>query len=808
MKALTTREKLTKAIRTVDTSRAESMERRPILMRTMIAMAFACLAWASATAQADNSNLRDLPGWMYTELTGQPAPKAAKSSAKPLHTNAFIGTWTLRDKQGRRIHYWGDQHRMVFREMRDSTSTTRITVVDLAANVKLKVSPSPGITHITIDDLKLAQVGYFYKLFNDTVIATRRTEQVMGQTCNVLKGGNSNKDTATYYRTTVHPKLFADLKAWSVYLCREGNLEFLSAFSDKKVGSSLRVTWRDVGYTNTDGDWWFERITPGKQPMPALPWRPNRITEERFLYTNNARLGRLPDWMRERINRLPPIPELVQSTPPVVDRGFPDNRFVGTFTLQSMSRYVDQHKDTIEQFSNYSYWADERRAVITADVPHEKGITLYMVDLDHDVAVAAYNEGHSHVVPRLYIGTLAEVGVAEVMGGIEVSLAPTENFRDIAGKKCQLYRTMEFNHGALWIPDHDVPNPVLDMARWMEPRYINAKHEKRFQEVFMFGLKDHPMPFAIMGTYLTSFKPGKVPPPTMDLSNYRVLDERFRDFEKERREQERELQQQQRVITIDDWDDVAVPVEEAPPPQRMAERVPAVVEVPINASELYQEVPPGSPSELTPFLQSVVDRSANRFIGTATMEFSRNYHDNKETWTVSYAATADRAILISHSSAGLPSVRTVAYLIDRKAGTLERFTLLPDSTVKRDPLTLPRSYAYPAVPVLPDQITKRSVQVLERNCIVHEHRSTAFRRISFVDPKTASIYMDLFSALKGWDPVNDIIQGQSFSIASDEMPLKVDYFYGDFGHSTMQVLKLAPGAVDPKIFSVTKDSWK
>lgn len=522
-----------------------------------------CLAWSTTAAQDIPSDLLELPGWIYTELTGQAAPKAVTSKSKPLQTNAFIGTWTLRNKQGRRIHYWGDRHRMVFREMRDATTTTRITVVDLAANVKLKLSPSPGITHITLDDLKLEQVGYFYEVFSDSVMNTGRTEEVMGRSCEVYVGGNSNKDTTTYYRTSAHPKLFADLKEWAVLLCREGNLEYLSAFSNKNAGASLRVKWKDQGYSTPAGDWWFEQITPGKQPMPALPWRPNNITEERFLYTNNVRLGRLPQWMRERINRLPPFAPTVDATPAAVDRGFPDNRFVGTFALQTRSRYVNGQKDTIEQFGNYTYWADERRAVITADVPHEKGITLYMVDLDHDVAVAAYNEGHSYVVPRLYIGTLAEVGMPDLTGGFGVMLEPTEHYRDILGKRCRVYRTHEFNYGALWIPDHDVPNPVLDMVRWMEPRYINSKHRERFQEVLMFGLRDHPMPFAIMGTYLTSFKPGRVPPPAMDLSNYRVLDERFRDFEKEREEHEREKARQQ-VITIENWRDVAVP--EPPPP--------------------------------------------------------------------------------------------------------------------------------------------------------------------------------------------------------------------------------------------------
>ena len=556
----------------------------PTYTRSLGVLLVTCLAWSTAGAQEAGPDLTELPGWIHAALTGDPEPKTAKSSTKPMHTNAFIGTWTLRDKYGRRIHYWGDQHRMIFREMRDTVTTTRITVVDLAANVKVKMSPSKEMTHITLEDLKLEQAGYFYELFNDTVIATGRTEKVMGQTCEVLLGANSNKDTTTYYRTTVHPKLFADLKVWAVWLCREGNLEYLSAFSDRNAGSSLRVTWKDQGYSTPAGDWWFERITPGKQPMPVLPWRPNRIIEERFLFTNNARLGRLPEWMRERINRLPAIPELVQSTPPVVDRDFPDNRFVGTFALQTRSLLIDQRRDTIEQFGNYTYWADERRAVITADVPHEKGIAIYMVDLDNDVAVAAYNEGHSYVIPRLYIGTLAEVGMPDLIGGIGDILVPTEHYQEILGQRCRVYRTSEFNHGVLWIPEHDVPNPVLDMYRWMEPRYIQARHEKHFREVLMFGLKDHPMPFAIMGTTLTSFKPGKVPPPAMDLSNYRVLDERFRDWEKERQEYEREKAlQQTRIITIEDMDDVAVPMQETDPEPHRA--IPDYQERPV-------EVPP------------------------------------------------------------------------------------------------------------------------------------------------------------------------------------------------------------------------
>lgn len=773
-------------------------------IRAIIAFVVLCMASGTATAQNDSSNLSELPGWIYTELTGEAAPKATKSSTKPLHTNAFVGTWTLRDKYGKRIHYWGDQHRMIFREMRDSVTTTRTIVVDLQANILLRLGGDQRMTSVTLDDLYQAQAGYFYELFNDTVINTGRKETVMGQQCEVLLGGNSNKDTTTYFRTTVHPKLFADLKVWAVWLCREGNLEYLSAFSDKNAGSSLRVKWNAQGYSTPAGDWSFERITPGKQPMPALKWRPNVIREERFVYTNNVRLGRLPQWMRERINRLPPFEPQVAITPPVVDRGFADNKFVGTFTAQTMTRYIDQNKDTTEQFADYSYWADERRAVITVDAPHEKGYVLYIVDLDHDVAVAAYNEGHSHVIPKLYIGTLAEVGVPEVMGGVELSLEAKEKYQEIAGQRCQLYLPTD-HYTTIWLSASEVPNPVLDMARWMEPRYIQARHYRHFRDILVFGLKDRPMPFRVHGTYLTSFKPGKVPPPAMDLSNYRVYDERLRDREAEREVQRVEV----REMTIEDMmnDPVAVPEFDAMKP--VMERLPEVVKVQEVEMDIDTdlEAPPNTPSALTPYLQSVVDRSTNRFIGTATMEFSRIYQDNKETWTVTYAATADRAVLISHSSAALPSVRTVAYLIDRKAGTLERYALQPDSSVNSQLRTLSPTYQYPAVPVLADSATTRSVRVLGRKCVVHEHHSAA-TRTSLVDPKTASIYMDLFSALKGWDPVNEIIQGHTFAIASDEMPLKVDFFYGDFGHATMQVLKVAPGAVDPKTFIVTKYSWK
>ncbi|MFN6114499.1 MAG: hypothetical protein ACK46C_01305, partial [Flavobacteriales bacterium] len=89
-------------------------------MRSVLFSSLLFLNASVLVAQSDQFvNPSALPAWIYTELTGEPGPKATKSISKPMHTNAFIGTWTLRDKYGRRIHYWGDQHRMIFREMLD-----------------------------------------------------------------------------------------------------------------------------------------------------------------------------------------------------------------------------------------------------------------------------------------------------------------------------------------------------------------------------------------------------------------------------------------------------------------------------------------------------------------------------------------------------------------------------------------------------------------------------------------------------------------------------------------------------------------
>jgi hypothetical protein len=126
------------------------------------------------------------------------------------------------------------------------------------------------------------------------------------------------------------------------------------------------------------------------------------------------------------------------------------------------------------------------------------------------------------------------------------------------------------------------------MVRWMQPGYIQSHHMKHFEDLLAFAAKGRPMPYAVNGTYLTSFKPGKVPPPAMDLSNYRVMDERFRDFEQERQEYERDKARQQ-AISIDHWDDVVVPVDEGDSTPKETE--PVIEEAPL-LKEAPLEPPP------------------------------------------------------------------------------------------------------------------------------------------------------------------------------------------------------------------------
>jgi hypothetical protein len=165
----------------------------------------------------------------------------------------------------------------------------------------------------------------------------------------------------------------------------------------------------------------FHKVTPGKQPMPKLNLKGAVLIEERLLWVNATQLGRLPPWMRERLNRLPPDSLPLAYTPPAMYRGIPDNQFVGTLTARSASRWT--HEDgTKDQFGTFTYWADARRAILTVDAPHEKGTSIYMVDLDHDVAIVSHDSGKDRRMPKVEITTLENAGLVEFGAGVDPAL--------------------------------------------------------------------------------------------------------------------------------------------------------------------------------------------------------------------------------------------------------------------------------------------------------------------------------------------------------------------------------------------------
>lgn len=522
---------------------------------------FLCILALTSTAFAQpqmEAELNTLPTWIQGLIsTEKPQPYVLPKRA-PLHSNAFVGTWSIQKKHGSRYDFWSDKHRVVIKEIDRKGEQRRTIYIDLAANLRVEAGTYMDRNVFGVEDLQIPQAGYFREIWNDSVQATGRVEEILGAPCKELLGIDGNKDTSYYWSTDQHPKLFADLLVWAQWLCREGDLKYLSALSDRHAGGSMRVDWPKRRFGPEAGSIAFLSITPGATPMPVMEHKPYKVIERRFQWSNNSGIGRLPDWMRGYITTLAPHPLPAQYTPAPVDRGIPDNAFIGTFTAETPTHYIDEKKDTTIQLAKYTYWADARRAVLTLDAPDDDGTLIYMVDLDADVALVAKNEGHSYVIPKVYLGTLESAGLVEFGRGVDMDFTATGHKRKILGKSCELYTASGSRYlSHYWFSDVPTPNPIFDMARWMEPR-----PSQKFKDIMFFGAADKPMPFAVMGTYLTSFKPGKAKPPVIDLSNYRVSDQRI----EQRRQREEPRVIEQRIITMEDLEneEVEVPVEEMP----------------------------------------------------------------------------------------------------------------------------------------------------------------------------------------------------------------------------------------------------
>lgn len=795
-------------------------------------LAFVLLLFFRSTAQDLPSDLDKMPAWMVTLLTEKEPTKPYKPNGKPLHTNTFSGTWEIKTGSGETFNFWSDPNRIVIQQPAGTWSPQRAILIDLQTNVKLNVTWHVGEPRVEIEDLHIPGGSYFYELFNDTVIPTGKTEKIMGVTCKSFIGTNSNRDSTWYWKTDVHPALFADMKVWASWLCRDGELEYLSALSDKNAGSSLKVTWRGRQYSShASGSMTFTSITPGKVPMPAIDLFPSRIAERRRLWTNNTRIGRLPDWMRASINPLPPHPLPIAYTPPVIDRNIPDNKFIGTFTAETKTMVIDGNKDTTERVATYSYWADARRAVLRLDDPDDKGHMAYMVDLDADVIAYARDEMNS-ALPRLYITTLEDGGLDEFGNGLELDFQPQGRFQTINGRKCELYIAPDRMLRFFWIPEESVINPIFDIKNWIEKRAAHV-----FQDVIFFGVAGKPMPMDVMGTYITSYKPGKTKPPVLDLTNHGIRDERLKDRrDEERRERIHEI----RPIDITNMDamDVAVPepeniaVEEMPmdmkgmedpvPPPVMEGRwegispAPAVEPKPVPAPTPVKEVEnnyplpdvPPIPSLLIPAeLLKYLDHPTNRFMGSVYFQFSQKQGDKSKAWKVRYHATADVSILISQGYEPLPNPRTRAWVIDRKAGTEKTYTLHADSTVTMTERPLNSTYTAITHSFLLDKPENTRMDLLQQVCTSRKHESERYWRQAWMAKDFPSIYLDLFSARKTWEGIDETIHGNLLAVPDRAMPLKETL--DTTGESiNMQVISIFEGFFDNSIFHITKETFK
>lgn len=783
-------------------------------MRFALCLAILLLTPTLLDAQYDHRvDPADLPAWMAELVTGEAPKTALRSTAKPVHTNAFVGTWIMRATGGKRLLYWGDEHRMIIQEVEGMDTPVRTTLVDLQANISITLYPRQGGHTGRVRDLYHPQQGYFLELFSDSVVATGKRDTLMNLPVDEYVGTNSNGGQISYWRTTAHPKLFADLRVWGPWL-REGEVKYLSAFNHQRTGAAIRVAWDGKQYTPSKGEVTFHKVTPGKQPMPKLELAGAVLAEERLLWVNATQIGRLPRWMRERLNRLPEDSLPLAYTPTAVDREIPDNRFVGTLTARSHSRWTDED-GTKDQFGLFTYWADARRAILTVDAPHEKGKWTYMVDLDHDVAVVSRNEGHSHVIPKVEITTMEGAGLVEFGDGVDLPFTPTGTTRKILGRNCELHTTTERFLSHYWFSDVTTPNPIHDMARWMMP-----KPSQVFKDLMFFGVKDRPMPFAVMATELTSFKPGKVPPPIIDLSDHWVKDHRL---DSHKRSRAYETPSSGRTYsgagTESPSRERTYEVTSEPVPMLKVEAVQEVAVSPdaVKAVDRSTEAP-DSYAIAKRLLDTKLDRSMNDFRGKARLKYTLiNKRDTTE-WIVDYASTHERMVLVRTviRAKGAPAdiLTPTALLINRKAGTETRYTLdrATGKVTAQEPAPLRTEHPWFTISplVVYDRIGE-PVKILRRDCVPMQHSSDLGLRTIWQTQAPASLFRDICSARKGWEGTNEYVMGGLFGLLTydgDGMVLKAEWNDERNSKGTMEVISLEPGAVDPSVFTITKDSWK
>ncbi|MEZ4806944.1 MAG: hypothetical protein R2815_05650 [Flavobacteriales bacterium] len=216
----------------------------------------------------------NLPEWMQAIAWDKKPVPYALPKREPLHTNRFIGTWVIQKTNGDRFRFWSDKERVVVEVFGRTGERKQVQFLDLSANVRMKSVTEKGKVHFAVEDLHFPNVGYFHEIWSDSVRATGRTEKILDATCAEMLGTDGNNDTTYYWRTDNYPALFADMRVWAPWLCREGQMKYLTALCPKPVDGCLRAEWPKRRFGPEAGSIAFVNITPGRS-RPCQRWKVN-----------------------------------------------------------------------------------------------------------------------------------------------------------------------------------------------------------------------------------------------------------------------------------------------------------------------------------------------------------------------------------------------------------------------------------------------------------------------------------------------------------------------------------------------------
>jgi hypothetical protein len=757
-------------------------------MRLLLCL-LTCAASLIATAGRNDikADLNTVPPWMVKPLTGYVHTKPFKPKGTPLPNNRFIGQWTVAMSDGGRMDYWGDAHRFVIRSFEANGTLENVILVDLSSNTRLKINLWKEVPDAKVEDLWLPHASYGSERWSDTLVATGNTAVLMKHACAEHMGTNRNQDTTWYWRTDAYPDLFADLHVWGKLLRHLGATTYLSTLASSTSGNSLKAEWpaRSAGQPREAVQ--FTSVQPGAFPMPALNVRFDHLVEGRLEPLNNAHMGPLPAWIRSAITDLPPNADAVMRTPPPMQRNMADNVFIGTFNAETRSISIERGtQDTTHYLTRYTYWADERRAVLVKDATEDfghDGVVTYIVDLDADVAVVMQDNGSS--LPKLYITDLEEAGLEEFGRGVEVVFKATGEREQILGKSCELHVSEKRYFSHYWFSDVPV-NPAFDMARWLR----EGPHQQ-FKDIVIFGAADRPLPFRVMRTTLTEYTPGRVAPPKLDFRGCQVRDERWRTKAR---------------VEAQESSDGPAAGNAAAPPQRL------------------HDVPPSARPRTPSMFAKALSQNRNLFVGHASWAYDLATQvplgktdgkptvvppERKITISVDYWSTPDSSLFVVHYPESVGGGGH-AVLLDRRQGTRTTAAFRNGALNRYEPQKLGPDGTGASQYWLPDTLTTAPPRtLLGHRCVQRLFRmGWQTSRVAWVSNEVPSIMHDAVSANGGWHHDFDELFGRYAFVDHDGMPMEVKRTFGQSPTVTFKVTLLAPGPVDPNVFKVTTEHWK